>query len=218
MVNISIFQKAIILLLKKLDLYSLYSLKKIGPLKDDGWFRSFREEACVDADGNSLPWLTYPAIEFLKTRIQKEMSVFEYGAGESTLWWASRVKEIVSIEHNKEWHEKIARRIPENVSLMHIELDCGGAYSRKISEFNDRFDIVVIDGRDRVNCALNSLGALKPGGVIVFDNSDRIEYETAYRFLAQNGFRKIEFVGLSPIVNLKAETGIFFRTKNCLGI
>jgi hypothetical protein len=205
-------------LLKKLDLYSLCSLKRIGPLREDGWFRSFREEACVDADGNPLPWMTYPAIEFLGKRIRREMSVFEFGCGESTLWWASRVNEVVSVEHDKDWHGKIARRAPGNVSLFHIELAYGGAYSRKIMEYKERFDIVIIDGRDRVHCAMNSLKALKPDGIIVWDNSDRKEYEAGYAFLMEHGFRKIEFTGFTPMINMKSETGVFYREENCLGI
>ena len=214
----NLLQVPTVYLLKKLDLYSLFSLTRTGPLKEDGWFRSFREEACVDADGNPLPWMTYPAVEFLIKRIHAEMSVFEYGCGESTLWWSSRVKEVISVEHNKDWYEKIARRTPKNVNLLHIELEYGGAYSKKLMEYREKFDIVMIDGRDRVNCVVNSLEALKPCGVIVFDNSDRKEYEEGYRFLYEHGFRKIEFVGFAPIVNVKSETGIFFRTNNCLGI
>ena len=128
---------------------------------------------CVDAKGNPIPWLTYPAIEFLKKRIKKDFSVFEYGCGNSTLWWASRVKEVQSIEHDKEWYARIISKIPENVSISHIELEYGRNYSNKIKEFKNRFDIVVIDGRDRVNCAMNCLDALKSDGVIIWDNSDR---------------------------------------------
>jgi hypothetical protein len=213
-----IFKNPILFLLKKLDLYSLFSLKGNGPLKEDGWFRSFREGTCIDAEGNPLPWMTYPAIEFIKKRIHENMSVFEYGCGESTLWWASRVKDVISVEHDKEWFEKTARRIPKNVTIFHIELEYDGEYSRKIKEYRRNFDIVVIDGRDRVNCVLNSWEALKPSGIIIFDNSDRKEYEKGYNFLFDHGFRKIEFVGFTPIVNFKAETGIFFRENNCLGI
>ena len=209
---------SLLFLLNKLDLLSLYSLRKIGPLIEDGWFRSFRENRCVDAYGNSLPWMTYPAIDFLKKRIGKEMSVFEYGCGESTLWWSKMAKEVISVEHDKVWWENIAERIPENVNIFQIDLEYGGSYSSKISDYRDRFDIIVIDGRDRVNCARNCLGALKNDGVIIWDNSDREEYEPGYIFLYDNGFRKIAFAGFSPIVNIKSETGVFYREKNCLKI
>jgi hypothetical protein len=37
------------------------------------------------------------------------MTVFEYGSGGSTLFWASRVKKVVSIEHETEWYERILK-------------------------------------------------------------------------------------------------------------
>jgi hypothetical protein len=207
-----------IYILKKLGLYSLYSLKRSGPLKEDGWFRSFREAASVDAEGNPLPWLTYPSIEFLKKRIKKEMSVFEYGCGNSTLWWAARVKEIVSVEHDEKWYKKNASKAPDNVFLNHIELEYGGAYSNKIKEFRNKFDIVVIDGRDRVNCTINCIDALKPDGVVIWDNSDRPEYEEGYSFLYNNGFKKLEFIGMCPVINFKTETSIFYRENNVFNV
>lgn len=205
-------------ILKKMDLLSLFTLRKVGPLKEDGWFRSFRENRCVDADGNPLPWMTYPAIDFLKSRIGKEMSIFEYGCGESTLWWSKRVKEVISVEHDRVWYGNIAAKIPENVNLLQIDLEYGGRYSSIISDYRDCFDIIVIDGRDRVNCARNCLGALKKDGVIIWDNSDREEYNPGYIYLYDNGFRKIGFAGFCPIVNIKSETGVFYREKNCLMI
>jgi len=187
-------------------------------LKDDGWFRSFTEEASIDAEGDPVPWFTYPAIEFIKKRINKDLLVFEYGCGGSTLWWASRVKEVVSVEHDEKWYKKISSSIPDNVFIIHIELEYGGNYSKKIKEFNNKFDIVVIDGRDRVNCALNCLDALKPDGVVIWDNSDRTEYMGGYNFLLEHGFKKIEFVGMCPVVNFKSETAIFYRQNNIFNI
>lgn len=208
----------ILYLMEKLDILSLYSLRKTGPLKEDGWFRSFREKSSVDADGNPIPWFTYPATEFLRRRIHPDMSIFEYGCGSSTLWWSKRVNEIVSVEHDEDWYLQTANKIPENVKLHYIKLEYNGDYSRKVKEYKNRFDIVVLDGRDRINCAINSLTALKEDGIFIWDNSDREGYESGYNFLYKNGFRKMEFVGLVPITNFKSETGIFYRSKNCLGI
>lgn len=208
----------IIYILKVLDIYWAISLRWSGPLKEDGWFRSFREGASIDLDGQPLPWMTYPAIEFLKRRVGKEMTVFEYGCGSGTLWWSSKVKEIVSVEHDKDWYQKILAVKPPNVTIYQIDLEPDGEYSKKITEFEDRFDIIIIDGRHRVNCARNSLKALKSDGVIIWDNSDRREYQEGYDFLLMNGFKKIEFVGMCPVENIKTETAIFYKNSNSLGI
>src|SRR5437762_2857857 len=106
--------------LEALGLYVHYSLATRGPLKDDGWLRSFREERCVDAEGRPLPWLTYPAIEFLAARVRPEMRVFEYGSGQSTLWWAARVRQVISCEHDPAWAERLRDQLPANVTLQQV--------------------------------------------------------------------------------------------------
>ena len=201
-----------------MDLDGLYSLKRCGPLLEDGWFRSYREGASVDATGAPLPWITYPAIEFIKRRIQPSMSVFEYGSGGSTIWWANRVREVISVEHDRDWFEKVRESLGSRATISQIDLEYGGAYAKEIQKYESRFDIVVIDGRDRANCLKNCLPALKPSGVVILDNSERPEYTEGIVFMKANGFRSIEFVGLSPIVNIKNQTTIFYRDDNVLGI
>lgn len=218
MVILNIIKKPIIELMKAFDIYSLFLLRMTGALKENGWFRSFRERRSVDAEGNSIPWLTYPAINFIESRLRPNMRVFEYGTGDSTIWWAEKVKEVIACEHDIAWYNNIIKIIPSNVTLNYIPIVYGGAYCHKVAEFVDKFDIIVIDGRDRVNCVKNSLKALKSDGVIIWDNCDRQEYDEGYQFLFDNGFRKIEFIGMIPIVSCKSETGIFYKSGNCLGI
>ena len=152
---------------------------------------------------------------------QSELSLtrlFEYGSGGSTLWWASRVKEIFSVEHDKYWFQKVSADIPPNVKLIYIDLDYGGAYSKKIGEFNNKFDIIIIDGRDRINCVMNALQAIKPDGVFIWDNSDREAYREGYDYLLINGYNRIDFEGMGPI-NLDSWcTSVFYRKENCIGI
>ena len=205
-------------LLDTLDVVSPFHLKASGALKEDGWFRSFREKASIDADGNPLPWITYPAIDFLARRIRPEMTVFEYGSGGSTRWWASRVSRVVSCEHDAAWYQKVRRNLPENAELHHVPLDYGGDYCQKILAYESAFDLVVVDGRDRINCAVNALTALKPDGVVIWDNSERSRYAPGFKALEERGFKKLEFTGMCPMSTNKTETGIFYRPDNCLGI
>jgi len=205
-------------LLRSTGTYAAYSLVTQGPLREDGWLRSFREGRCVDAHGEPVPWLTYPAIDFLAARVRPEWSVFEYGAGASTHWWAKRVREVVSVEHDRAWYERARRGLPASVTLTHVELVRGGDYAWSASRDPGRFHVVVIDGRDRVNCASAALVGLRPDGVIVWDNSDRAEYADGYAALAAAGFRKVPFIGMAPVFNQKSETGIFYRDANVLGL
>jgi predicted O-methyltransferase YrrM len=204
--------------LKRLGLYSLWSLRRTGPLREDGWFRSFEERMPVDAAGAPIPWMTYPAIALLCERVRPDMVVFEYGAGMGTLWWASRVREVVVCEHDEAWVREVRPRLPSHVTLLHVPLEYGGEYSRAVARYPGRFDVVVIDGRDRVHCAANAVVALKPGGVIVWDNSDRSAYASGIESLRGAGFRVLRFPGLAPVESHRTETAILYRPDNCFGI
>lgn len=52
---------------------------------------------------DGLPRMVFPAIHFMETLLTKDSTVFEYGAGGSSMFFASRVKELVSVEHDAGW-------------------------------------------------------------------------------------------------------------------
>lgn len=187
-------------------------------LEAKGWARSREERLPVDRDGNCLPWYTYPTISFLANRIKPDMVVFEYGSGYSTLWWSQRVARVTSCEHSPKWHDLLKARMPANVDYIFCPLDTDGAYCRVVAPFKSEFDCIVIDGRDRVNCAKQCLGALKEDGVVIWDNSERERYEEGYAFLLQNGFRRLDFWGLGPFNTEEWCTSVFYRDVNCFGI
>lgn len=189
-----------------------------GYFVSSGWFKSVEMGLPVDAEGKPLPWYTYSFIDFIGDRIRPNMKVFEYGSGNSTLWWSQRVEAVVACEHDKPWYDTISDKVPENVDYRYCDLEYGGKYSQLILSFAAEFDCVIIDGRDRVNCAKNILSALKEEGVVIWDNSDREKYAEGYSFLQTNGFRRLDFWGLGPIGRKPWCTSIFYRRTNCLGI
>ncbi len=190
-----------------------------GYLLKSGWLRSMEENRAVDADGNPIPWITYPALDFLADRVTSKMVVFEYGSGNSTFWWSSRVEKLVSCEHDKEWYAAFRSRIPENTTYL-LRRAKGGStdYVMEIVKYRDMFDILVIDGRDRVNCVRNGLASLHHDGVIVWDNCDREEYQEGFDFLEENGFKSLDFRGMGALATRRWCTSIFYRRDNCLNI
>jgi hypothetical protein len=199
-------------------LLTVRSLVLNGYLKDKGWMDSVAQSMPVDGSGQPIPWYTYGAIDFLSDRIRDDMSVFEFGSGNSTLWWSSRTRRVVSCEHDEHWYALMKSRVPANVTYAHVALDADGAYASTAVRQAEKFDVIVIDGRDRVNCTKASLAALKPDGSIVFDNSDRSDYESGYAHLQANGFRRLDFWGMGPINSYGWCTSVFYRTRNCFGI
>jgi hypothetical protein len=49
------------------------------------------------------PLLTYPAIDFLHNVLNENMRIYEYGSGQSTLFFSKQVKEVITVEHDPEW-------------------------------------------------------------------------------------------------------------------
>jgi predicted O-methyltransferase YrrM len=143
------------------------------------------------------------------------MRVFEYGAGMSSLWYAARVAEVVSVEHDPEWAAEVRRDLPSNCTLL-LEPDVD-AYVAAITG-HVPFDIVVIDGLARTDAAAAAVDGLKDDGVIIWDNSDWPEFGEAYPALHGQGFRRLDFAGLGPISRAGWQTSVLYRDHNCLGI
>lgn len=187
-------------------------------LAKSGWLASRASGDSIDGDGAPIPWITYPAISFLEARVVSAMDVFEFGSGNSTRWWAQRVRRVRAVEHDEAWARRLKQGLPRNASLEHVPLVAGGDYSRSACRCRDRFHIVVVDGRDRVNCALESTASLRGDGVIIWDNSERSRYKPGIDELSRRGFRQLPFRGLAPIGTWETETSILYRDGNCLGL
>lgn len=63
---------------------------------------------------NHVPWIVYKAKEWLDGFLNEEMNVFEWGSGSSTLYFCERVKKVVSIEHDREWFNRVRDLIVSN--------------------------------------------------------------------------------------------------------
>lgn len=205
-------------MLERSRVAAVVRLIRRGYLARTGWLRSVSRGEAVGNRDEPIPWMTYPAIAFIERRLNDSLRVFEYGSGNSTLWWAQRVGFVAAVEHDPVWAEKIRPALPANAQLNCVPLDHSGRYASSIHTAGAPFDIVVNDGRERMQCARVAIRALTGRGVIVWDNSERDEYAGAYRLLVDQGFRRIDFEGLGPINSFPWTTSIFYRDGNCLGL
>jgi hypothetical protein len=98
----------------------------------------------IDGDGQPIPWYTYPAIEFLNQLDFSNSSIFEYGSGNSSKWWASRCKKLVSVESDKSWFEYLQSTKPDNQELI-LRSD-PKEYIFEIKNRTCELDVIVIDG------------------------------------------------------------------------
>lgn len=86
------------------------------------------------------------------------------------------------------------------------------AYATEITEYEPAsFDVVIVDGMARSLTAWLAARYVKPDGIIVFDNSDRWQYNGAFRMLNAAGFRRVDFYGPGPVNRLEWCTSLFVR-------
>lgn len=185
------------------------------------------------------PWLPYLVTEYLKTL--KPKRVFEWGSGASTLFWVELgVGQLVSIEHDLEWYEKIKPDLLDWIDYRYIPFEegeiCGdksdpccyksgstqlGAvnfkkYASVIDDYGI-FDLILIDGVARPSCLAHAFSHVRPGGCIVLDNTgDRPYYleRTSEMFgNYETGWESIKFMGYGPILDYKWETTIFINKR-----
>lgn len=181
--------------------------------KDFAIERSMNEKVCVDRDGNPIPWYTYPAIEYLSQFDYHDKSIFEFGTGYSSMYWAKRAKKVISIEDKPEWFEKFSKEFKaDNWQMRYCDEKAG--YEDMIFQDKEKYDVIVVDGKRRAECAAAAVKVLNKGGMIILDDSDRIntskEYYNAVKNLREANLLQVDFYGFCPMNNYTKTTSIFF--------
>ena len=187
-------------------------------LKESGYIESAISYKPIKRDGSPLPWMNYGIIFFLEQRLSKELSLFEYGSGNSTLFFSSLVSSVVSVECDREWYEYVVKILPENVKLILCDPFESATYSKIIQQQGRKFDVVVVDAEDRINCLINAQQSLTDRGVMILDDSKGEGWHSVIDQLQKQGFKKLDFEGLKPGRTSGYRTTIFYRNDNCLGI
>ena len=182
------------------------------------WFnyahlKSVARNSCVDASDSPVPWYTYPAIEYLKQLAFSDRTIFEYGSGNSTLFWGAVAKRVVSVEDDEEWYGIVSGKLPPNCELI-LEPDLH-AYANTLSRYSEKFDVIVVDGaargKTRLKCSRVALEHLREGGMIILDNSDWLP-ESA-RVLREGGLIQVDMTGFAPI-SARTQTTSFFLHRH----
>ena len=184
-----------------------------------GWLGSVKSRRPIERKGHPIPWVTYSALNFLTKHLPPRPRVFEFGSGHSTMWWSLRAEKLISVEHDRKWFDLMKGQLPEMVDYRFVELVEDGAYSRAALQSGAQFDVISVDGRDRVNCIKHSISTLSAHGVLILDNSDRLRYVPGIETLKASGFSRIEFIGNGAMNGKPWETSVFYRpNSNCLGL
>lgn len=173
------------------------------------------------------PWWPIPAIRHLGRRLPERARVFEWGSGGSTVWLSRRGARVVAIESESEWQRRVAERAPEadvrfvpgaTTGTLRSEPDLRDRgthffddYVAAIDEFpDDSFDLVVIDGIARCECAKRARTKVKPGGLVVLDDSNW-EHLFAPVFDAFAGWETTRIRGFKRPLDVDVSETTFFR-------
>ena len=149
------------------------------------------------------PHLKIREWSYLKSRIERDHSILEYGSGYSTIHLSRKNYKIHSIEHNLSWFVKINNNIKKfNKAKVHYVpaiVVHEGLINKRISfnsyiEFpktlNKKFNIVIIDGRERVKCAKAIINLLHDDHKIFIHDWNRKKYHKVlsdYRLVRRIG-------------------------------
>ena len=82
------------------------------------WTRSSPNPQSTRLAGR-CPGIRIPRLRTLRQLDFRTASVFEYGCGNSTFFWAGAAREVVSVEDNQAWFERVSKRVPSNCRLIY---------------------------------------------------------------------------------------------------
>ena len=213
------------------NLKPLIRLHTTGYFAQTGWPKTVLETEnglnvgcgyAIDRDEKPIPWMTYPMIHFLNERLRPKMHVFEYGSGQSTLYFTQKGLMVDSVENDPKWLKHTQDAAGKNARIHYVKKEDATQYNTFIRSLKKTFHIVVVDGhpggQGRVNCLQESLKWLRDDGVVLFADTEFIMHRHVPLDIKKKGFKVMPFWGMRPVTNGMSCTCVFYRRGNCFGI
>jgi hypothetical protein len=165
--------------------------------------------------GEPVPWWAYSCTAFLDQVVPIDASVLELGTGGSTLWWLGRGNSVTAAESSPEWAERIrADAVGRAGALRLIDVQPDDRQGLRSALGELVFDVVVVDhSGDRVGAIEHLIDRVDAQGMLILDNSDRVEYAAGLERLRSAGFSLLDFAGLTPINAFAGTTTVAFRSE-----
>jgi hypothetical protein len=133
--------------------------------------------------------MTREEIAFLESHLRPTDHVFEWGSGDSTVWLAQRVRYVTSVEHDPTWAARTTLNLVGRLNTSVLWVPPLRPYTEGADDGDpDVFrqyilailgqpaDVVLIDGRSRVGCAVAAAEVLEPPRLFFLHDCERAEY------------------------------------------
>jgi hypothetical protein len=149
------------------------------------------------------PWLPKEVLDLLNDMLTAESVYLEYGSGGSTIFAMQRAGHVISVESDKYWLREVAKKsqgLPASFEPIYADIGVtkelgypvlNRPTNRRLSKWRayaaapwqkdrGRVDVVLIDGRFRVACALKSLLSAPEGATFVVDDFANPDEDRGY--------------------------------------
>lgn len=167
-----------------------------------------------------LPWISYDAQREFRKKIPKNARILEFGSGMSTIFYANISSQVVSVEDSDLWYNSIYTKINKKDNVEYRFAIDRDSYTDGISGV---FDLIMIDGSYRADCAEVATNHISKNGIIYLDNSDKgpgglpgdipKAEKILVNFAKSNGFDLIYFVDFAP-TQLFVQQGLMLISRD----
>ena len=133
---------------------------------------------------------------FIEKYLNTNDTLLEWGSGNGTIYFSNLVKNIISIEHDKNWVDNIKKTIKayniKNIKIHHIAAHSAEPIPCRYEQFKDyiefpkknnlKFTKVLIDGRARKYCAKSIYDIIDNKTIVFIHDFNRPDYQKTLKY------------------------------------
>lgn len=212
---------SLIFILQKIYIKAVFEVKDISVIRlirylsfivkivfKKGLIFSVRKRSPQLRDGTPIPWVTHSFLDYVSRLNLKNMKMIEFGSGNSTIFFAKRVRDLVSYEHDLTYISLLRNQYNYRGKIIHVDHQYAGV----LSDFEA--DIVFIDGLDRNGLLKTLLKFISSNSqnipqIVMIDNPDFID-QNILSELVNSGFMRIDFYGFVSANFNEGISSLFF--------
>jgi hypothetical protein len=176
-------------------------------LKSKGIFDSI--DSVPNKNGEAIPMLTISAIDFLESYDFSQHSLIEFGSGQSTIYFSKKFLNVVSFENNKDFFNKLKKKLKNNVTYNFISNSDLLKNNYKVN-IDDK-TIVLVDCSANRNIVIHNIFKNNMPNILILDNSEF--YPNSCKYIVSNGYMEIPFWGLRPTEVYNSCTSVFIKNN-----